>query len=303
MTVSAKVICDSKFGSTRLITLEIELHRFILPEFNTHRTLSRNFQSSRAVPIKNMIDQVRNDPAMPIHWGKNQPGMVADNELDVLEKEGAKLQWKEAAKKAANMAESLSSMGVHKQVVNRLLEPFMWTKGVVTGTYEALQAFLKLRAHKDAQPEIQALAFKIKEAIEVSVPVELKEGEWHLPYVTSDVISIGGVDKTIYLSSEDSQLCDNMSIEDAIKVSTSCAAQVSYRRLDDSLDKALKIYDMLNLPCNGVHPENPPHFSPTEHVAVASVQMSTMYSGNFNTKDFVQYRKLLEEGEESGWIK
>lgn len=291
MAVSAKVIADSKFNNTRLITLEIELHRFVLSEMNTHRTLSRNFQSSRAVPIKNMIEQVRNDPAMPVHWGKNQPGMVAESELDVLEKEGAKLQWKEAAKKAAFMAESLSSMGVHKQVVNRLLEPFMWTKGVVTGTYDAWQAFLKLRAHKDAQPEIQSLAYNIQEAIDQSTPIELKEGDWHVPYFRQH--GVDGLWSSYYKDS----------LEHAIKISASCCAQVSYRQLDDTIEKAQKIYDMLNLPCNGVYPENPPHFSPTEHIAVASSRMSTMYSGNFNTKDFVQYRKLLEAGEESGWTK
>ena len=279
MPVSAKVVCDSKFGNTRLITLEIELHRYILPEFNTHRTLSRNFQSTRAVPTKTLIDQVRNDPAMPVHWGKNQPGMVAEQEIDECNKIGAESQWRMAAITAAHIAESITVLGVHKQVVGRMLEPFMWTKGVVTATEDAYNAFFKLRLHKDAQPEIQSLAKEMKVAIDGSVPSVLKEGEWHLPY-----------DK------------GNLPLDQAIKVSCSCVAQISYRKLDDSLEKAIKIYDMLNLPENGVYPDDPPHFSPAEHIAQAHGFESIQMSGNFNTKDFVQYRKMLEKGVESKFI-
>ena len=291
MAVSAKVICDSKFGDTRLTTLEIEVHRFILPEINTHRTLSRNFQSSRAVPIKQMIEQVRNDPAMPLHWGKNQPGMVAEAELSGEDLEFIKEQWVIAAGLAAIQADAMNALGVHKQVVNRILEPFMWTKGVVTGTQEAWEAFLKLRAHKDAQPEIQALAFKIKDALENSEPTQLQVYDWHLPYVDQNTFP-----SECYESWKDRLM-------DMIKVSTSCCAQVSYRRLDDSVEKAIKIYDMLNLPCRGVYPENPPHFSPTEHVAYYRPCGTIQHSGNFSSKDLMQYRKMLEIGMDSNFSK
>lgn len=300
MGVSAKVVCDSSFGNTRLITLEVEFHRFILPEVNTHRSLSRNYQSSRAVPVKQMIEQVRNDPAMPVHWGKNQAGMVANDEVSGFTREQSILRWQYAAQGAAECAEAFNEAGVHKQIVNRLLEPFMWTKGVITGTYDAWQAFLKLRAHRDAQPEIQALAFKIRDAIEDSVPTELKEGEWHLPYVNQIRDCFGN---QILLTKELEPVTDNstrilptMSTEDAVKVSASMCAQVSYRKADDSLEKALKIYDMLNLPENGVYPEDPPHFSPTEHLAMAKNIGNSWFSGNFYNLDFIQYRKLLERG-------
>ena len=179
MSVSAKVVCDSKYRDTRLITLEVEMHRFILPEFNTHRMISRNFQSSRAVPVEKMIEQVRNDPAMPVHWGKNQPGMVAKEEGDVFT--GVQI-WDNAAQSAVEYADKLNKNGFHKQIVNRLLEPFMWTKGVVTATEKTWNEFFKLRLHPDAQPEIYALAAHIKKAIGDSIPVMLKAGEWHTPY-------------------------------------------------------------------------------------------------------------------------
>lgn len=295
---SAKVVAHSKApNGEELITMEIELHRFILPEFNTHRCFSRNFQSSRAVPVDKMIEQVMWKPAMPVHIGKNQRGMVADQELSGFDKHNAEYQWIVAAKQAADSASELNKLGVHKQVVNRLLEPFMKTKGIVTTTKEGFESFFKLRSHKDAQPEIKALSDKMKEVVEGSLPEELRVGEYHLPYVTWS-----RDDRGIYFVGDSGNL---NSIEEAIKVAASCCAQVSYRVLDDSLEKALKIYDMLNLPENGSYPKDPPHFSPTEHIAkvVDDYEHESMMGGNFSTGTFWQYRKALEIGTEGVFIK
>ncbi|QDP59480.1 MAG: putative thymidylate synthase [Prokaryotic dsDNA virus sp.] len=284
---SAKVICHSKApNGEELITLEIELHRFVLPEFNTHRVFSRNFQSSRAVPVEKMIEQVRTNPAMPVHWGKNQRGMQAEEEVPNYKDFGqGEYQWLGSASDAALRAEILHRQGYHKQIVNRLLEPFMWTKGVVTATREGFESFFKLRCHKDAQPEIKLLAERMKKAIDQSSPRKLCYGEYHLPYVDFD--------DPFY------------TLQEAIKVSTSCCAQVSYRVLDDSLEKALKIYGMLNLPLRGIYQKDPPHFSPTEHVAKV-VNDKDWYDytagGNFVTETFWQYRKALELGNEKQFM-
>ena len=278
--ISAKVIADSTFRYDRLITLEIELHRFVLPEFNTHRSVSRNFQSSRAVPVKQMIEQVRNNPALPVHWGKTQAGMQAKEELVGAELELAKQTWKSASIWAADSAYMMAEYGAHKQIVNRLLEPFMWTKGVVTATIDDWQAFLKLRLHKDAQPEIKALAYEIGQDIINSSSAELSDGDWHMPYFGDGYYLKGcGID-----------------VEEAVMISASCAGQVSYRKLDDSLEKAKKIYDMLNLPSEGLYPENPPHFSPTEHQVMFERGSCKSLSGNFHKEGFIQYRKALELG-------
>lgn len=294
MAIEAKIIADSQYNETRLITLEIQLHRFVLSEFNTHRMISRNFQSSRAVPVEKMIEQVRNDPAMPVHFGKNQPGMQAKEELSHGILQSTKVCWIKTAREVARRAEIFNEMDLHKQVVNRLLEPFMWTKGVVTATEKAWTEFFKLRLHKDAQPEIYALAEKIKEAIDSSKSVELKQGWWHTPYYA------GGF-WTPFHEDED---CTNYpaTLDEAIQISASCNAQVSYRKLDDSLEKAEKIYAMLNLPEDGVYPNDPPHFSPTEHIAKACDTVLVM-SGNFQCNDFTQYRKVLEFGMEKEVIK
>ena len=277
---SAKVIADSMFEGSRLITLEIELHRFVLPEFNTHRSLSRNFQSSRAVPVKQMIEQVRNNPALPIHWGLNEPGMVANQQMTGEQLIDTKGEWFQAAMNAADSAEFMLGEGAHKQIVNRLLEPFMWTKGVATATIDDWQAFLKLRLHKDAQPEIKALAYEIGQAIINSSSAELSGSDWHMPYFGDGYYLKGcGID-----------------VEEAVMISASCAGQVSYRKLDDSLEKAKKIYDMLNLPSEGLYPENPPHFSPTEHQVMFERGSCKSLSGNFHKEGFIQYRKALEFG-------
>lgn len=284
-----------------LITLEIELHRFVLPEFNTHRVFSRNFQSSRAVPVEKMIEQVRTQPAMPVHWGKNQRGMVAEEECDNLvgvygfygpqgewhDEYTVEETWRLAASQAAGLAYDLDKAGYHKQIVNRLLEPFMWTKGVVTATRGGFESFFKLRCHPDAQPEIKLLAEIMREAIRRSEPDYLDVGEYHLPYVGWQKVANG-----------------KYTVEEAVKISTSCAAQVSYRVLDESLDKALKIYGMLNLPVNGVYPEDPPHYSPTEHVAkvVQGYEHEQFMGGNFVTGEFWQYRKALEKGTEQEFM-
>jgi hypothetical protein len=271
------------FEGSRLITLEIELHRFVLPEFNTHRSPSRNFQSSRAVPVKQMIDQVRNNPALPVHWGKNEPGMVANEEVASWDAFGqGQYQWMGAALEAASRAETLNAQGYHKQIVNRLLEPFMWTKGVTTATYKAWQAFFDLRLHKDAQPEIRALAVEMSDAIKDSSIAQLGPDDWHMPYFGDG-----------YWLKD----C-GIPLKDALMISASCCGQVSYRKLDDTLEKAKKIYGMLNLPEYGKYKEDPPHFSPTEHQARARNGDFEM-SGNFHTEDsWMQYRKILEQGAE-----
>jgi hypothetical protein len=284
--ISAKVVCDSiSPEGVRLTTFEVEFHRFVLAEVNTHRVFSRNYQSSRAVPIEKMIQQVETDPAMPVEWGKNQSGMQAKELLKPHLVSGSKMEWKIAARSAASSAKALNKIGVHKQIVNRLLEPFIWTKGVITTTEDGFDGFFELRLHEAAQPEIRELAKAMKMAYDDSIPAQLCIGEWHLPYAE-----------------------ENLELRDAIKVSISCTAQVSYRTLDQSVEKATRIYDRLNLPSNGDWPDDPPHFSPAEHCAVCVEPIKYKYhsksniGGNFQTHDWYQFRKILEQGIESIYI-
>ena len=186
--IEAKVIEDSiSEENKRITTMQVKFHRFILPEFNTHRVFSRNFSSSRAIPTNKLIEQIRNDPAMPVHWGKNQAGMQASEALDLENTKVAVREWRIAAHMACDTAENLAKLGSHKQNVNRLIEPYLFANGIVTST--EWDNFFELRAHEDAQPEIYELAIKMREAMQASTPKALKAGEWHLPYISEDELN------------------------------------------------------------------------------------------------------------------
>lgn len=268
--ITAKIIADSvsSVSGDRITTFELEYHRYVHAEMLTHRMFSRNAASSRAIPVKNMLELVHNSPAMPIHWGKNQTGMQAKEECDAplgfdqelsngwkstnyLTKDVA---WKAGADNAAMLAEKFSEAGYHKQIVNRLVEPFQMIKVVVTAT--SFDNFFWLRFHEDAQPEIAELARCMLVAYKRSKPQELNPGEWHLPFVYSERYEDG---LKYYQQDEDGQMFF-IDTEDALKLSASCCAQVSYRKSDNSLEKAETVWERLVA-------SQPVHASPTEHQA------------------------------------
>jgi hypothetical protein len=289
--ITAKIIADSVSPTgIRMTSLEIEYPRFILAELNTHRMLSKNSSSSRAIPVKTMLQHIKDAPAMPVHWGTNIPGMSAGEELQGTDLEHAKYLWVEAANSAASISNKLQDLLLAKQVTNRITEPWMTMKTVISATEWA--NFFYLRNHKDAQPEIRELAKVMYEAMLTSYPKELLPGEWHLPYVH---LCKGILGEAFYRDDFGTE----MSLEDARIISASCCAQVSYRKNDDSLSKAYKIFDKL---INS----KPAHSSPTEHQAtpmqntlhpfeqsgVTHVDQNNQHwSGNL--RGWVQFRKLI----------
>lgn len=320
--VSAKVVADSVSPKgERLITLEVNLHRFILAQLNTHKAVSRNYQSSRAVPVLRQLEQIIEHPAMPVFYGKNQSGMAVYEELppNVIEEcEAIILRMRNACVEGV---ERLHELGLSKQSANRYVEPWMWTKGVVTATQKAWEAIFKLRLEDDSQQEFQELAKAIKEAIDNSEPKQLKYGDWHLPYVFnfrgSGNPEHGWEDKQFFVSNpvfhndKDNTVTrvGYFTLEQAIKVSASCIAQVSYRRLDESLDKAERVFNMLHLPSEGVY-ENSPHYSAVEHQLLCYDSFfeqgigkdKSDISGNFQSWEFYQLRKMYEQGVEKKFI-
>uniref|UniRef100_A0AAU6VYQ6 FAD-dependent thymidylate synthase n=2 Tax=unclassified bacterial viruses TaxID=12333 RepID=A0AAU6VYQ6_9VIRU len=266
--ITARIIAHSIAPNGQMIvTWELEYQRFIHGEFMTHRLFSRNAASSRAIPVATIIDQVRNNPAMPIHWGENQPGMQAQNVLSRALTTSAKYVWRQAANSAAFLAEQLVKIGLHKQATNRILEPFQTMKTVMTAT--CMDNFFWLRNHEDAQPEIKELARLMWEALQASTPNKLEPGDWHVPYYNN------GVWKQVFVGEHG--WCDGygQTLENALAISSSCCAQVSYRKLDDTLEKAQMVYKRL------VDSE-PVHASPFEH------QASPMYEPEFYCGDCQQ---------------
>jgi len=180
MGFKAEIILDSvSIAGPRLITMELTYPRFIHAEFMTHRMFSRNAASSRAIPTRKMIDMVLNDPAMPVYWGKNKRGMAAKEEIKEVEL--AKKMWLKARDEAVHHAHCLKNLNAHKQIVNRIIEP--WKNITVICTATEWDNFYGLRRHEDAQPEIHHLANMMFEARENSRPVQRI---WHLPYVQED---------------------------------------------------------------------------------------------------------------------
>lgn len=258
--ITAKVIADSiSPADVRITTFELEYPRIIHSELMTHRVFSRNAMSSRAIPIATMIQQVINNPARPVRFGANQPGMQdkgGDHTVQLGAGYTAEEWWQLAALSAAKFAEEFALQGYHKQIGNRLLEPFQRMKTVLTAT--EFENFWWLRVDKDADPTIYALADEMHKAFTASKPELLKPGQWHTPYVHHST----KVDDSFYgyYVVDDNDFPVDLTEKEALAISASCCAQVSYRRLNNTKDKALDIYEKL-LSGNKVHA------SPFEHQA------------------------------------
>lgn len=184
MTYSARVLCDSVSpAGHRLTTMEVTLPRWELASLNTYRMWARNSASSRAIPVEKQLERVRNNPVTPLVWGRNQRGMQASEVLTVEEQLVAESVWEAASEDALCWCERLMDIGAHKQIANRLLEPFMWHTVLITAT-EWLNA-INQRCHGAAQPEIRKPFEMLRDAMAASTPqyVRYKNNGWHLPLV------------------------------------------------------------------------------------------------------------------------
>lgn len=275
--ITVEIVQDSVFcrwgKEARITTFLLEYPRYIHAELMTHRVFSRNAASSRAIPIETLAQQTVDNPVTPIHWGKNQPGMVAQEQLGEDERRMANKIWRGAAYQARHHARELARLGVHKQVANRILEPFQHIRVLLTATDFA--NFFALRTHPDAQPEIQLLAKKMRDAYYNNEPMLLLHGEWHVPFVERVRDVMGKL--RYYVEHQE------VDLETARRVSASAAAQTSYRKNDMSLDKALAIYDRLVT-------AKPVHASPFEHQATP-----LWFAGSRcrNFRGWKQYRTLI----------
>lgn len=289
MTIEAIIIADSiSEAGKRLTTFQLRYPRFIHSEMLTHRVFSRNASSSRAIPVHRMIEMVSTEPAMPIHWGKNQAGMQAKEELSGEARHDVQALWLAAAKEAAAIAGSMMDLGVHKQVANRILEPFQHISVVLTAT--EYENWFELRDHEDAQPEIAHLARMMKLEMEQSTPQPLKPGEWHLPYITED--DWNHVQTKFDLPDVSSE------IELIRKVSAARCCRVSYLKHDGT--KA-SVEEELAL-CDRLIGARPLHASPFEHQATPDMISIESVSGDQwawpelhgNFVGWIQHRKLIE---------
>jgi thymidylate synthase ThyX len=240
--IEARIIADSvnPFGS-RFTTFLIKLPRTLLAQLNTHRQLTRNCASARAIPSKKYRENITQNPYIPT-FTKNQRGMqgildgFTSNDLKDLEE-----YWLDLIEYIASESEFLENrFKIHKQELNRILEPFAYIDVLLSGTEWG--NFFKLRVAHDAQPDFSTMAAYMQELYDTNVPEPLRVGEWHLPF---------------------SEFFDpSLDLEGKIKVCTARCARLSYQTHEGefSLEKDLGLFTDLITDI---------HLSPLEHIALA----------------------------------
>ena len=291
--IEATVIRDSisDYG-VRLVTMKLRYPKMIHGEFMTHRVFSRNASSSRAVPTAKLLAEVRSRElrAAPVSWGQNQKGMQAGGELSGDTLDEVQRCWAHAAYDAAYHAERMMNRGAHKQVVNRLLEPFSHINVIVTAT--EWMNFFGLRLDAAAQPEMRCLAEAMWRAFNESVPLRLGHGQWHLPFVDDEDIEWledycsfhdGGDEEKVSYSQD--------VMEEAIKVSVARCARVSYESFESGkrskLTEDIALHDRLL---------ESHHLSPFEHIATPDLKENGVWedvSKHGNFVGWIQHRKSV----------
>ncbi len=276
--INATIVADSiNEQNDRITTFIVTFPRFLLAEMNTHRMFSRNSASSRARPFQTMLKEVKDDPFIPIRWLTTHKGMqgtvAVDDPTIAIEK------WLKARDAAIQAAIDLDKENVTKQLVNRLLEPYMWHEVIITAT--TFENFFALRAHPDAEIHIAYLAELMLNEYNASTPKVLSPNQWHLPF--SDQFD---EERLATLVKQTQKTLDQ------IKREIVCArcARISYRPFgsEDNYDYVAdcKLFNSL---------VEGNHMSPLEHCGYAMTQeqyKENPFSGNF--KGFIQFRKLFK---------
>ena len=276
--ISAKVVADSiNESGNRITSLVVVIPRIVLAELNTHRALSKNSASSRAIPNAKMLKMVEEDPFIPIAFQKDHKGMQGTEYFTEAEVKmnGIMEEWLGARDYALYRAKSLHEKGVTKQLCNRVLEPFMYHTVLITAT--EWENFMALRNHEDAEIHIQAAAVKILEALNASTPSLLKIGEWHIPF--GDTLDHTRIRKML----SESDIIPYAVLQSAmVEIATARCARVSYLNFEgkDDYEADVTLHDQLL---------QSGHMSPFEHCAQAA--SGDTISGNF--VGYVQYRKMF----------
>lgn len=323
--VVARVIADSiSPQGIRLTTWEVEYPRVVHADLMSHRMLSRNAASSRAIPFTKMVEQLK---GIPVRFGQANKGMQDkgedfENLIDLWTQPSGIGEsgyyschtpdeaWKEARTSAIGFARAFQEAGYAKQVFNRLVEPFQMMKTIITAT--EIANFFWLRDDEAADPSIAELARCMKEAYEQSVPELLQPGEYHLPYIQAKRLLDGS--RGHFMTTSDGT--EKLDVEQAIKVSCARCAAVSYRNEGYGLEKSVEIFGKLL-------GSDKKHASAFEHVATPAKKLvwwdayegtglvnvptdptswepgishadreGNLWSGNF--KGWIQFRKTID---------
>lgn len=274
--ISVIVVADSiNANGVRLFTILAKYPRFIHAELMTHRGLSKNTSSSRAIPVEKMLAEIVRNPAMPEFWGLNQSGMQAKGEVRGVARWLAKKLWRTARWPAVAASWLMHKVGIHKQLANRLVEPWQHVTVLISGTDRCWHHFFGLRAHPDAQPTFQVLAYRILDRYLGHTPNIVKPGGYHMPF--------------------GDYLPDDVPDRMKLKIATGRSARLSYLTHDGERSAAKDI---------GLHERliaaDPAHASPFEHCAMSVPFVRPGLRSNFDvgygadSSGWLQYRKTFE---------
>ena len=304
--VFAEIVAHSvaENSGKEIVTVKVKYGLIVHSEFLRHRQLSRGVKSNRAIPCATIRKEVLSNPYIPLVFGKNKRGMQSSEPM-CFEGVGRAL-FKAARYPAVFFHYVLDKMGLHKQVCNRLLNPWQWVEETITAT--EWQNLYALRIHDAAQADVREVVECIKEVIdknrEFGVVQKLKPGEWHVPYVSTRRYKKDG--ELEYFDNDWTKL----SVEDALVCSAARCARSSYNKHDGTsttLSTDAPLFETLLK-------DSPKHASPVEHQATpmqvpynehwhtdGSVgwiegvthvdKMGNYWSGNFC--GWVQYRQLI----------
>jgi hypothetical protein len=305
--INAQIVAHSKNEQgDELISVLATFPRIILAEVNTHRMLSKNTSSSRAIPFNKMVETIQNDPFIPIAWQKEHKGMQGSEYF-----ENTMLQqalWLEARNSAVDLADRLNSgCGVTKQLCNRLLEPFMWTTMLITGPKSGWDNFFNLRCPQyeyitkedityfKSKKDWTKKFYESKVVSNTSATIEdINTYSWFNKNKGQAEIHIMALAECIWDAYNESTpkilipgewhipFLDKIETdfeEIAVKVSTAMAARTSYTVVGNEkeidIDAMVVLHDRLLA-------QDPPHSSPLEHCARAMSEDE--YRGNIKGK-------------------
>lgn len=260
--------------NTQIATFEVFIPRCILAEMNTHRIFSRNTGSTRAIPTKRSIQNIKDAPFIPFYFGENKKGMQSKTLMSPTKAFLAKQVWNTHRIFTLWCTAALAKLGLHKQWTGRLSEPHSYVRQVITAT--SFDNFFGLRIDKDAQPEIIVAAYLMRQQLSLSKPKSLSPAYstqshgWHLPYITES----------------ERQRFKNDPLFLA-KLSAARCARTSYltqEGAEPNIEKELATFKKL---VNS----DPIHASPLEHQAYA---LNSINDTSRNFKGFKQYREHYE---------
>lgn len=338
MGYRAEILADSiSPQGHRLTSMLTSYPRFVHSEHLRHRAFSYSVASSRALPTKALIERIMEDPVLPVYWGKYDKGMGAKEELTDRQQDKAKARWlraRDSAVKHVGMLSDLSrhhdddlwdeediNTGLSKELINRLLEPWMWATVVCSGTDAAWANFFWLRCHPAAQPEMREAALMMEDAYHASKPRTVRSGSWHLPFIEGDDWTdawdlITGEPWNDGESTRPTSVSERLEMLTATQellkqVSAARCARTSYLTHDGehSLTADVALFEKL-LAGSEEEPEQPMHLSPLEHVATPipdgtyitaeKVQRIAPFAGMHHLKDLGSH--MNKYGNLEGWM-